>query len=304
MLKFDKALFVYNSHAGDEDTEKKLAQTVPILHRAVKELILLHTETEQELQQACAKYSSQVDLLIILGGDGTVHSCINSIAPLQKRPVIGILPGGTSNDFSRTLGIPQSLPEAAESLITGSIIDADVGKTDGKYFMNFWGIGLVTETSQNVNSGQKKYLGAVSYFLSTLRTLGQTEPFMYKLKVGKELIEGEAVLLLVLNGRFIGTVELPISDTSPFDGQLDVLIINNTNLATFRELLSLQKPEIDSVDLQDVEHFRTDELEILQPVRKAIDMDGEIATDRISKITVLPSHLSMIRANEKRVLQN
>lgn len=297
MLHFNRALFVYNQTAGEDDTHLKLEKTLHIVAQAVDELIVLNTTSEEQLQQACVKYSDQVDLLIILGGDGTVHTCLNSIAPLAIRPVIAILPGGTSNDFSRTLGIPQSLNEAATSILNGSIIDTDIGKVGEHYFMNFWGIGLVTETSENIKSEEKKRLGSISYVLSTLRTLNRTEPFHYKIQTTDMELEGEAILLFVLNGRYIGTTQLPITSLSPLDGKLDVLIVRDSNLAAFRELFALQNPAVENEQLNELEYIQVTALEIMQPIGNKVDMDGEIYEETAQQITVLPGHLRMIHVN-------
>lgn len=298
MLHFNRALFVYNRTAGEEDTERKLSETLHIFAQAVDQLIVLNTASEEELHQACVKYCDQIDLLIILGGDGTVHTCINSIAPLPVRPVIAILPGGTSNDFSRSLRIPQTLNEAATSILNGSIIKTDVGKVGETYFMNFWGIGLVTETSENVKSDEKKRFGSISYVLSTLRTLNQTKPFHYKIQSTDMELEGDAILLFVLNGRFIGTTELPIAPLSPFDGKLDILIVRDSKLAAFKELFALQDPFIENEQLTELEYIQVDSLEIVDPIGHKVDMDGEIYEETTQRITVLPGHLQMIQATK------
>ncbi|WP_313237343.1 diacylglycerol/lipid kinase family protein [Sporosarcina ureae] len=297
MLHFNRALFVYNQAAGEEDTQLKLSQTLHVFAQAVDELIVLNTSSEKQLQQACVTYSDQVDLLIILGGDGTVHICINSIAPLATRPIIAILPGGTSNDFSRSLGVPQPLQDAATSILNGSIIKTDIGKVGEHYFMNFWGTGLVTDTSENIKSDEKKRFGSISYMLSTLRTLNQTKPFRYKLQSRDTELEGEAILLFVLNGRFIGTTELPIASLSPIDGKLDVLIVRDSNLAAFRELFALQNPNVENEHLTELEYIQVTALEIMQPIGNKVDMDGEIYEETAQQITVLPGHLRMIHVN-------
>lgn len=298
MLHFKRGLFVYNKTAGEEDTQQKLSETLHVFAQAIDELIVLYTDSEEELQQACVHYSDKIDLLIILGGDGTLHTCINSIAPLPTRPIIAILPGGTSNDFSRSLGIPQDLNDAATSLLNGSIIDTDVGQVGEYYFMNFWGIGLVTEASENIKSEEKERFGSISYILSTLRTMNQTESFYYKIQSADEELEGEAILLFVLNGRFIGTTELPIASLSPFDGKMDVLIVRESNLSAFRELFTLQDPTVENEQLTELEYIQVEAIEIIEPVNSKVDMDGEIYEDTSSKINVLPGHLQMIHVNK------
>ena len=109
MPRYNKGLFLFNGNAGKEEIEPQLNQTLPIIAQSVKELNVIQTESVAELKRVCKEYGPTVDLLVILGGDGTVHECINSLAELDQRPVIGILPGGTCNDFSRMLEIPQNL---------------------------------------------------------------------------------------------------------------------------------------------------------------------------------------------------
>lgn len=169
MPRFSKALLLYNGNAGKGDIEQKLRDTLPILSQGIKELIVLQTASIEEVTEACKTYSDQIDLLIILGGDGTLHCCINALAPLPNRPVVAVLPGGTSNDFSRMLQLPQNLASAAEAIVDGTVVDVDVAQSDDTYFLNFWGIGMVAETSKNIDEQQKKSLGVLSYFMSTLK---------------------------------------------------------------------------------------------------------------------------------------
>jgi len=294
MATFEKAVLIYNGNAGDSDTAEKLSLTVPILSQSIAQLTLIQTKTIEEMKSACSDAASKVDLLIVLGGDGTLHTAVNSIAPLAKRPVLAVLPGGTANDFSRALQIPQDLEEAARALVSGKVQSIDVGQAENTYFLNFWGIGLVAETSKNVAANQKERFGAVSYFISTLKTIREAKAFSYELEADETLRTGEAVLLLVLNGRFIGTHELPIDKLSPSDGMLDVLIVKNSSLAALRELLALQKNDTDKQALRELEHFRTTGLTIKTATSEDVDTDGEIYTQTPANITILPNHLQML----------
>ncbi|WP_249872709.1 YegS/Rv2252/BmrU family lipid kinase [Oceanobacillus saliphilus] len=297
MAKYNRALFLYHIHAGKTNIEQKLTQTLPILSKHIKELIVLQTETLEETHNACKTYGENIDLLIILGGDGTLHACLNSIVELEKRPIVAILPGGTSNDFSRMLQIPQNLPDAAEAIIHGNVVDIDVGKSDDRYFLNFWGIGLVTDTSENINETEKKNFGALSYIMSAIRTVNNARSFSYEMKSDDDIFKGEAVLIAVLNGKYIGTREIPISTISPKDGKLDVLIIKNSNLASFRELLAMNKNISAYDEMEEITHFQTKRLSLSTSQNKNIDMDGEILTQTPATITVLHNHMKMIESS-------
>lgn len=68
--------------------------------------------------------------------------------------------------------------EAARDLMLGHTHELDIGKVNDRVFTNFFGIGLITDTSENINSELKGTLGRLSYFISTLQTVRTTEPFV------------------------------------------------------------------------------------------------------------------------------
>ncbi|MGM8366001.1 diacylglycerol/lipid kinase family protein [Virgibacillus sp. W0181] len=295
MGEWKKAMLVYNANAGANDIEKKLSQTVPVLSQEIKELTIIATSSAEDLKELCKTNASKVDLIIVLGGDGTVHLVINSIAPLETRPAIAILPGGTSNDFSRTLRIPQNLKAAAHSIVNGELIYIDICQANDYYFLNFWGIGLVTEASKNIDGVQKNNFGVLSYFMSTLKSMGQATSFSYWMKSNEKEYDGEAILIFILNGKFIGTRQLPIEGLSPNDGQLDVLIVKNSNLASLRELFSLNDQQVTPDQFEELEHFRVKKLEIDTKDEQEVDMDGEIYDSTPASVSVLPGHIQMVR---------
>ncbi|MGM8213261.1 diacylglycerol/lipid kinase family protein [Virgibacillus sp. W0430] len=294
MLQINRALLLYNGNAGAQTVEKKLAQTLPILSQGIKELTVIQTHSLDELKEVCKEWATAIDVLIVLGGDGTVHAVINCIAGLDIRPAIALLPGGTSNDFSRTLRMPQNLKAAAQSIINGTLQNVDVCHANQNYFLNFWGIGLVTEASKNIDEAQKNNLGVLSYFISSLKSIRQTKAFSYRLKANGKAYAGEAILIFVLNGRYIGTKEVPINNLSPQDGKADVLIIKNSNLESLRELFALNNQHGHREELEALEHFQAEEIEIETNSVEEADMDGEIYTSTPASIAVIPSHLRMI----------
>ena len=294
MPKYKNAILLYNGNAGKDNLDKKLKQVLPILSMTIKELRVVQTETVDELKEYCKRYAENVELLIILGGDGTIHEVVNAIAALEKRPIIGILPGGTSNDFSRTLGLPQNLNAAAETIVVGNSMVVDLAKADDNYFLNFWGIGLIADTSENIDADEKSNLGILSYFISSIRTLNQSANFTYKIQAEDRKEEGEAVLIGVFNGRFIGTRRIALPLIKPDDGKLDVIIVRNSSLAAFRELLSIVNPNTDVTEFEEVIHFQSDKIRVETGNPMRIDMDGEIYQRTPSNIEILPGHIRMI----------
>lgn len=294
MPRYQSGVFIYNGNKDETEIETALGQTLHILSKEIKELKVIQTESIEELDAACLTYGPQVDVFLIFGGDGTLHECINHLAPLDKRPVIGVLPGGTCNDFSRVLDTPQRLEQAARGIINGEELTVDAGKTEEGYFINFWGIGLVTQTSFNINEDQKSRFGVLSYFISALKTMNQADSFEYKITVDGEVLEGEAIMVLVMNGQFIGTRRVPVPTIDLQDGMFDVLIVKNSSLTLFRELMTLGRPQGEHSDFQELYHRQGKEVEVDVDYTQEIDMDGEIKGETPDHMHVLPNHFTVL----------
>ncbi|WP_316572743.1 YegS/Rv2252/BmrU family lipid kinase [Neobacillus sp. YIM B06451] len=294
MAKFKRAVLIYNGNAGQKDIQKTLGECIPVLSPAIEELLLLKTEWPGHAGELCANYGKSADLVIILGGDGTVHECINGLSSLEKRPILAILPGGTCNDFTRTLGIPQDIQKAAEEINKGNLVPIDVMKINSGFALNFLGVGLVTEASNNIKETEKALLGKVSYYLSTIRTMREMEPFRYKIDCDGEQFEGEAVMVLVANGRFIGTNQLPFQHIEVDDGTVNVFVIKNTNLALIRELLATDVTMGSGSPANELFHCSGKEITIQTEESMGADTDGEVYHETPVAITVLKHHLLVI----------
>ncbi|OWA36069.1 lipid kinase [Saccharibacillus sp. O16] len=289
-MRWNKAMLVYNSKAGKEKAGQ-LGEVIEALAAEVGEWTLIQTTEPGEGERLCKERSEDYDLVLVLGGDGTVHECINGVAAAKHAPEVAVLPGGTCNDFARTLHLPLQVGRAAEEVLAGRVKETDVGQVNGRVFTNFVGIGLITDTSENIDSDQKERMGKVSYFLSTLRTLRQAEPFAFRLAHDGGTIDSEAVMILVANGRSLGTAKLPFAGEGVDDGLLDVLIVREAGL-------SLAWQVINGGDLTDyrtgggvIEYLQTQSLRVETDEPKRIDSDGEVYLETPAEISVLPAKL-------------
>jgi len=115
------------------------------------------------------------DVVIALGGDGTVNEVINGLLAdgvYDGIPVLGVIPAGATNVFSRSLGFPND-PQAAtmmllESLRSGQYRNINVGRVDERYFVFCAGIGLDAAIIEQVE--EQRDLGRKSTLLLTAVT--------------------------------------------------------------------------------------------------------------------------------------
>ncbi|MFB1082969.1 diacylglycerol kinase family protein [Jeotgalibacillus sp. JSM ZJ347] len=292
---FQKAMLIYNGNAGQRDAEKILSQTAPILASKIPKLFLFQTQKPGDAEHFCRQHGEEVELVIVMGGDGTVHESINGLAPLDKRPSLAILPAGTCNDFARSLGIPLNLKQAAELIaFSGIEKEIDLVETDHRYFSNFWGTGLIAAASKSIDDTSKGMLGRFSYYISALRTLSEQDKFSFKLEMDDQIIEEEAVMLLFMNGKSIGATEFPMDSIQMDDGLLNVLVVKEAGFTLLKEIFTAKTSVDWEEDEATITQYQTASCRVTLDSDKTIDLDGEHYNGSHDEISVLKQHISVI----------
>ncbi|GIO22898.1 diacylglycerol kinase family protein [Oceanobacillus sp. J11TS1] len=291
-----KVALIINPQAGKQKLEKELDEIESRLKEAFEEVTIYQTEQEDDGKRLVEKYAEKVDLLIAGGGDGTVFEIMNALVPLENRPVFAILPGGTCNDFSRTLGMSQKPLEAVEQIISQKRIRVDVGKYHRSYFLNFWGIGIISKVAEEMDEANKQLLGRISYYLNTSKLVFQNEAFSLKLRSKELNYDDQAELLVVGNGSFLGGIQSFFPNADVQDGKLDVLIVKEAKLKYLKKWLEakIQDDYPENEEDDDIIYFRTSRLEVSASPEQNIDCDGEFLNKTPATVEVLPSHLEMI----------
>ena len=293
MPRFKHGVLLFNGQAGQATAEQTLALVVPVIATHCHQLTIVQTFSAEEFKEACVK-ASYADVLFLMGGDGTLHTAVQVLENVDKFPIIGLLPGGTCNDFARTLGIPLSLKEAADQIANGIVKEIDIAQINDSLFMNFAGIGLITEASENINPDLKGKYGKLSYFMSAFQTFKQSEPFPIYLEIDGITYNEQAVMILVMNGKSIGTHRFPLDNIDPSDGVLDVLLIQSSTMLAIREWFSLAQPDVVPDDLMNVTHYSGKHIIIRTDEPKNVDTDGEIYLQTPVEIKIKPQSVQFL----------
>ena len=99
-----------------------------------------------------------LDLVVTLGGDGTVNEAVNGLMAegeyAEDRPALAVVPGGSTNVFARALGLPGDWAEGTgvilEALREGRTRTIGLGRADDRYFTFCAGVGLDAEVVHRV----------------------------------------------------------------------------------------------------------------------------------------------------------
>jgi diacylglycerol kinase (ATP) len=241
-------------------------------------------------------------LLIVAGGDGTVHDVVNGLgrAGFPEGVTLGILPAGTGNDLAATLCIPED-PELAEDVIrqnrerrldVGRVRSEGVGE---RFFINVATGGLGAEIS-NVNDEElKKRWGKLSYLRASLEVARNFDVRELTLYIDGEERQVKAVNIAVGNCRYTGGGWPATPKANPEDGLLDVVVIETLGVADLLNLAPAVLAESGYLDKDGVLFVRAKEIRVeTQPPGLEFTADGEIIGNEPARFSVLPKALKVV----------
>ena len=149
---------------------------------------------------------SDPEILIIGGGDGTISCLVDLIVGKGVR--LGVLPLGTANSFSRSLGIPLDVEGAVDVIVNGAPRRIDLGMIGDDYFANAAAIGLSPKIAQTVPHLAKRWFGRAGYLSWAALQFLRFKPFTLIVGSGAEAQRLKVVEVRISNGPFHGGTEL------------------------------------------------------------------------------------------------
>jgi YegS/Rv2252/BmrU family lipid kinase len=181
-----------------------------------------------ELARMAAEEGEQ--LLVVVGGDGSVHEVANGIANLPEVE-IAVIPRGTGGDFARSHGIPHRLGDALALARNGRARAVDLGRVayrDGtSIFANVASAGMSGAIARRANETTKALGGKVSYLLATVSVFRSWQAGEVRVTVDGEERTGRMHDVIVALGPSIAGGMKLCPDADPADGQLDVLLLGD-----------------------------------------------------------------------------
>ncbi|SDC55735.1 diacylglycerol kinase [Shouchella lonarensis] len=292
-----RARVIYNPTAGREQLRKNLAYILERLERAGYEASA-HATTPKE---GCAKEAARLagergfDVVIAAGGDGTIFEVVNGLATLPERPMLGIIPAGTTNDFARALTIAKDIEKACDVLCEGYYEPIDIGAINDKFFINIAAAGSLTELTYEVPSKMKTMVGQLAYYLKGIEKLPQIKPTSVRITYDNHVFEGEIMTLLIANTNSIGGFEKLCPGASLQDGLFDLLIVQKTTFPEFLHVASLAMRG-DHLSHPKLLHIQAKQVtvEVLQGAEMQLNLDGERGGVLPAKFTNLHHHFQML----------
>ena len=130
-----RVLLMVNPMAGRQKIRNELLYVVDTLTKAGYETIIYTTQGKDATRDLLAEKDSQFDRVICCGGDGTFNEILSATMHWDKRPILGYIPAGTTNDFAAGLKLPSDIREAAVNIVRGTPHTVDAGLFNTSYFL-------------------------------------------------------------------------------------------------------------------------------------------------------------------------
>lgn len=242
-------------------------------------------DAANEAQKQCEL--QEVDLLLAVGGDGTLNEVINGIMRSEKKLPLAPFAGGTSNDFCSYLKLPES-PRAYARFLTkeAKANTIDIGKVEDRYFINVVACGMLSEVAHNTDYQLKSVLGSFAYYMEGLKEI-VTRGLYNNIEIKSEgyHYKGEYVAFLVSNSHTIGGFKNLSPDASIHDGYLNALLIKKAPFVNLLDI-AIKLDRGTHINNRYVDYFTTKDLCV--ETDSEMDVDGEHLQYQKANIEAIP----------------
>lgn len=270
-----RARIIYNPTSGRELFRKHLPEVLEKMEQAGYETSCHATTGEGDATvAAAAAVERKFDLIVAVGGDGTLNEVVSGVSGFPERPKIGLIPMGTTNDFARAVHIPRDINNAVDIIIQGESIPVDVGLMNDRHFINIAGGGRLTELTYEVPSKLKTMLGQMAYYLKGIEMLPSIRSSKVRIEYDGEVFDDHAMMFLIGLTNSVGGFEKLAPDASINDGKFTLLILKELNMAEFIRVASLA---LRGEHLSDphVIYAKASKISVTSDERVLLNLDGE-----------------------------
>ena len=178
-----------------------------------------------DAETLAAELATEVDVLIVFGGDGTVHEVANGLPLGGDGPLVALLPAGTGNDLARALGMPPVPVAAATELAGARPRTLDLLDCGPRRAANGVNAGFAAAATDTLSRPVKKALGPAAYVVGGVKAGVNPPTWPARVEVDGRVVEGEALAVVVGNGGSFGGGRWLLPDADLGDGLLDVLVV-------------------------------------------------------------------------------
>lgn len=182
--------------------------------------------------------AKKYDLIVCLGGDGTLNEVFSGLVSLEKPPNLGYIPCGSTNDFASGLKLPKNILHSAKKIIKGKPLPIDVGNFNGRVFSYIASFGAFTQVSYATPQTAKNLWGHLAYLFEGIKDIKNIRPYRVKITADGKVYEDDYIFGAVTNAVSIGgVIKLDPKIAKLDDGLFELLLVKNPkNILEFNRI--------------------------------------------------------------------
>ena len=298
MTNKKKIVFVVNPISGTQGKKAILKWIDERLDRSIYDYSIAQTEYAGHATQiASVAVQEKVDIVVAIGGDGTINEIARSL--VHTDTALGIIPCGSGNGLARHLRIPMEPKAAIDILNHGYELQIDYGKINNIPFFCTCGVGFDAFVSLKFADSGKR--GLLTYLENTLHESLTYQPETYEIENEEGTVKYKAWLIACGNASQYGNDAYIAPQASLTDGLMDVTIMEPFTVLDVPSLsFQLFNKTIDQNSR--VKTMRAKKIKIHRATDGVMHFDGDpLMAGKELEVEIIPSGLRVIAAGKKKV---
>ncbi len=222
-----KLMLLINPVAGKTGVGAKMIEIIDIFIKGGYDVSTVVTQSVEHLKETVATRASDFDTVVCCGGDGTLSLTCGELAKLEKKPCLGYIPCGTTNDFAKTRGISNDPVRAAKQIVKGERHAVDLGYFGDRPYIYVSAFGVFSDASYATSRKLKRAIGHAAYVFGGIKSAAHIKSYHVKFYINDEVIEDDFIYGMASNTMRVGGFRLPLL-TKKFeldDGFIDITLV-------------------------------------------------------------------------------
>ena len=279
-----KCVVIINPKSGRDFSKNNAQKIIKILKDYNYESEIIYTKKRGHATEIIKKLNDNIDLVISMGGDGTFSEVMNGNLKRKKPLVLSHLPIGTLNDIGHMYGLINNLYTNLKLILTGQIMNVDVGLINNYAFTYVASYGKFMEIPYQTPHELKKRLGWFAYAVEVLKQIFERIP-KYKIEfiVDGEKHQGKYTFIIISNANRIAGINNFYRDMKLDDSKFEIMLCSlNKKLDIIKAFYNLKINKLQGVS--GIETYKCSSLEIkFFEKAKSWCVDGEEFKDNSNK---------------------
>ena len=297
MTEKKRIIFVVNPISGTQGKKAILKCIDERLDRSIYDYSIVKTEYAGHATQIAANaVREKVDVVVAIGGDGTINEIARSL--VHTETALGIIPCGSGNGLARHLRIPMEPKAAIDVINRGYELCIDYGKINNILFFCTCGVGFDAFISLKFADSGKR--GLLTYLENTLHESLRYQPETYEIENEEGTVKYKAWLIACGNASQYGNDAYITPQASLTDGLMDVTIMEPFTVLDVPSLsFQLFNKTIDQNSR--VKTMRAKKIKIHRANDGVMHFDGDpLMAGKELEVEIVPSGLRVIAAEKKK----